>query len=64
MNVQEPPMDQRVFGPYYSTPPENRDQPTHTDQTLTPDQLARATRTARRYRLLTGRLRKPPTTRP
>lgn len=68
MNGQENPMDQRVFGPYYSTPPEDRGETSRTEQRFTqpvqalpPEQPARATRTSLRHRLLTGRRRKPRT---
>jgi hypothetical protein len=71
MSGQETPMDQRVFGPYYSTPPEDRDDTNRTEQRFTQpvqtdqdDQTVRTTRTSLRQRLLAGRRRKTRTIRP
>lgn len=52
-------MDERVFGPYHGTPPENRTDQTRTEtvfhQPLTPD---RPTRSSLRRLLLNGRRRR------
>jgi hypothetical protein len=49
-------MDQRVFGPYYGTPPETNPDPTRTQTVF--QQPIRPARTRLRLRLLTGRRRR------
>ncbi|MFB7738324.1 hypothetical protein ACFC08_28830 [Streptomyces sp. NPDC056112] len=46
-------MDERVFGPYYGMPPEQRTEPTRTEQVF--HQPVTSPRRTLRQRILTGR---------
>lgn len=52
-------MDERVFGPYYGTPPEQQTSQPRTVQTF--NEPLRTIRSSLRERLVTRRKRRPPT---
>lgn len=58
-------MDQRVFGPYYGTPPEKHTHDSATVQAFhQPVHIAPTTRTSLMQRLMTRRKPRTPNTRP